>query len=312
MTSINAGLDFDWRLRIAAFSELRRLRDLGGGVITAGQLESGFAFEGETIRFRDEWRGIWRPRQLGIDGAALSVVTVVPRKGRERPYDDEVRSDADYFIYKYEGTDPNLHRNRALRVAMQTQRPIIYLYGLSPAVYDPIFPVFIEAEDPSNLPFHLRAGTDAVRFEAVFPETTISVQRQYATAAVKVRLHQRRFRELVISAYRSRCTICELRHRPLLDAAHIIEDRDERGLAEVPNGLSLCRIHHAAYDANILGISPDFVVAIRGDILAEVDGPMLKHGLQAMNGHRIHLPRSSQHRPNPDYLDVRFSRFKAA
>ena len=195
---------------------------------------------------------------------------------------------------------------------MLAQRPIIYFYGLRPGVYDPIFPVYIEAEDPSNLAFHLRAGSDAVRYDAVFPSSSISVQREYATAAVKVRLHQRRFRELVIAAYQGKCTICRLRHRPLLDAAHIIEDRDERGLAEVPNGLALCRIHHGAYDTNILGISPDYVVQIRQDILEEIDGPMLKHGLQEMDGHRIHLPKSKIERPKPDYLEVRYARFRAA
>ena len=38
------------------------------------------------------------------------------------------------------------------------------------------------------------------------------------------------------------------------------------------NVLSLCKIHHAAYDKNILGISPDYQVKVRIDILDEVDG----------------------------------------
>jgi putative restriction endonuclease len=148
--------------------------------------------------------------------------------------------------------------------------------------------------------------------DAIFPAQMVSVQRQYATAAVKVRLHQRRFRELVINAYKEMCTVCSLRHRELLDAAHIIEDHDERGVAEIPNGLSLCRIHHAAYDADILGISPEYRVEIRQDVLDEKDGPMLKHGLQAMNGQKIVLPTSKPLRPNPEYLELRFTRFLAA
>ncbi len=195
---------------------------------------------------------------------------------------------------------------------MELNRPILYLYGISPGIYDPIFPCYVESDDPANLSFHLRAGSDAVRLEAVFPPQMLSVQRQYATAAVKVRLHQRRFRELVINAYREMCTVCALRHRELLDAAHIIEDHDERGVAEIPNGLSLCRIHHGAYDTNILGITPEYRIEIRSDVLDEIDGPMLKHGLQEMNGQRIHVPRSPSLRPEPEYLELRYATFKAA
>jgi putative restriction endonuclease len=304
--------DTDVRLRLAAFAELRRLRDVGGQVVSHQQLDAGFEFEGERIRFKDDRRGIWRPRQLGPDGAALSIVTVAQRAGRERPYDDQIGSDDGYFIYRYEGNDPNLWTNRALRRALEEQRPLIYFFGLRPGVYDPVFPCYVESENRSELAFHLSPGTDAVRLDAVFPAATVALQRGYATRAVKVRLHQRRFSELVIAAYQERCTICNIRHRSLLDAAHIVEDRDERGVAEIPNGLSLCRIHHAAYDANILGITPNFVVEIRRDILNEVDGPMLKHGLQEMNGHHIYLPRSIANRPKPEYLDFRYSKFRAA
>ena len=90
------------------------------------------------------------------------------------------------------------------------------------------------------------------------------------------------------------------------------QDRDERGRPEVPNGLSLCKIHHAAYDANILGVAPDYLVHVRRDILEEHDGPMLKHGLQDMDGHRIILPRVALKRPNPEYLEARFTQFRAA
>lgn len=308
----NAELDLDWRLRYAAFARVRQLADESGGPITHAQLDTGFEFEGERIRLNDKFRGIWRPKQLGNDGAALTIVTVAKRPGQPRPYDDQIGSNADYFIYRYEGRHSDFWTNRSVRKAMVLQRPLLYLHGLTPGVYEPIFPCYVEDDDPENLSFHLRAGSDAVRYEAVFPDITIAAQRAYATAVVKVRLHQRRFRELVIGAYQGKCTICCLKHRPLLDAAHIIEDRDERGVAEIPNGLSLCRIHHGAYDSNILGISPNYRVEIRKDILEELDGPMLKHGLQEMDGQRIHLPHAAVMRPNPDYLELRYARFRAA
>ncbi len=67
-----------------------------------------------------------------------------------------------------------------------------------------------------------------------------------------------------------------------LKSAHIIPDSDKRGSPIVSHGLSLCEIHHAVFDQNILGVDPDCVVHIRKDILEEKDGPMLKHGLQEL------------------------------
>jgi putative restriction endonuclease len=90
-------------------------------------------------------------------------------------------------------------------------------------------------------------------------------------------------------AYQRRCAICSLRHADLLDAAHIIEDGRPGGDPVVPNGLALCKIHHAAYDRSILGISPDLVVHIDGDVLVEVDGPMLLHGLQEFHGEKLRV-----------------------
>ncbi|MGI8867651.1 MAG: HNH endonuclease [Mycobacteriales bacterium] len=52
-------------------------------------------------------------------------------------------------------------------------------------------------------------------------------------------------------AYETRCAVCRIGHRELLDAAHILPDTHPRGEPVVPNGLALCKIHHAAYDRNI-------------------------------------------------------------
>jgi len=100
-----------------------------------------------------------------------------------------------------------------------------------------------------------------------------------------------------------------LRHTELLDAAHIIADSNDEGLPIVPNGLSLCKIHHAAFDKNIIGISPDFIVHIREDILAEVDGPMLKFGIQSLENSHIFLPRNPIEHPDRDRLSERFDEF---
>ena len=79
------------------------------------------------------------------------------------------------------------------------------------------------------------------------------------------------------------------------------------------NGLAMCKIHHAAFDSNILGITPNHVVEIRSDILQERDGPMLRHGLQELHGSRLLvLPRRPADRPDPVRLEERYEEFRAA
>ena len=117
---------------------------------------------------------------------------------------------------------------------------------------------------------------------------------------------------MVIRAYREQCSLCCLRHYELLDAAHIIPDTDPMGLPYVQNGISLCKFHHAAFDAHILGITPDYTVAIRDDVLREEDGPMLQYGLIELHGSRIVLPREKESWPDREALDFRYERFKLA
>ncbi|AUN96065.1 HNH endonuclease [Pseudazoarcus pumilus] len=137
-------------------------------------------------------------------------------------------------------------------------------------------------------------------------------RRRYVTAAVKVRLHQRLFRERVLSAYQEQCALCRLRHASLLDAAHIIPDSSSDGEPMVRNGVALCKIHHAAFDQNILGIRPDHVVQIRRDILDEVDGPMLRFGLQQMHGQKIIVPKRTEFKPDETALERRYQAFLEA
>jgi putative restriction endonuclease len=80
----------------------------------------------------------------------------------------------------------------------------------------------------------------------------------------------------------------------------------------VPNGLSLCKLHHAAFDGGLLGVSPDYVVHVRRDILEEPDGPMLEHGLKEIDRHSIWVPRPEDFRPDRERLDRRYERFRKA
>jgi putative restriction endonuclease len=97
----------------------------------------------------------------------------------------------------------------------------------------------------------------------------------------------------------------------LLDAAHIAEDKDERfGQPVVPNGIPLSKIHHAAFDAHLIGIDADYRLHVSQRLLGQHDGPMLG-ALRGINGGTIHLPNRMKDRPDRDRLAVRFDRYKA-
>jgi putative restriction endonuclease len=199
---------------------------------------------------------------------------------------------------------------------MRRRVPLIYLHGVAEGWYVAAWPVFIVQDDPAGLTFTALVGSEPVNLSG--PESLAGMVsesedlRRYATRATLVRLHQRSFRMRVIMAYRERCTICRLRHHELLDAAHILPDGHPDGRPIIPNGLSLCRLHHAAFDANVLGVTPDLEVEIRHDVLEEKDGPMLQHGIQGFHGARIHVPRSEHLRPNREFLAERYELFRKA
>src|SRR5207248_7568118 len=116
-------------------------------------------------------------------------------------------------------------------------------------------PVYLVGDDPGALAFSV-AVDQPERLDSEVTGTASalllheddSARRRYVTAAVRARLHQRAFRERVLHAYRRQCAFCRLRHEELLDAAHIIPDAQPEGEPVIRNGLSLCTLHHTAFD----------------------------------------------------------------
>lgn len=226
--------------------------------------------------------------------------------------DGDVRRRA--FDYRYRGTDPAHRDNARLRLAMQRRAPLVYLFGVAKGEYMPVWPVFIVGDDPPALTFKVAVDDRQMGLLSTeAPSTAIAeARRSYVTRLTVQRLHQTTFRERVLHAYRETCAVCRLRHRELLEAAHILPDGHPRGEPIVANGLALCKLHHAAFDAYILGVRPDYVIEVRRDILEETDGPMLLHGLQAIAGQVISLPRDRRLRPRQDLLTERYAMFRKA
>jgi len=200
-----------------------------------------------------------------------------------RPYDDAEGPDG-LHRYKLRRDANGRSENHSLRVAMDRNVPLIWFYGLVPGEFQVILPVYLVAEEADQDQFVLAVTADQrsmIEQRTVIPGSPVeSTLRRYLIGETRRRLHQPVFASQVMIAYATACAVCALAHRELLDAAHIIPDSAPGGDPVVPNGLALCKIHHAAYDANVLGIRPDCTVEIHQRLLDEIDGPMLRHGLQ--------------------------------
>jgi putative restriction endonuclease len=297
-------------LREAAISWLQMRTDGGRDALTREDLND-FHFANADTRLIAPVQGIWKP---GSYRAALSFRTSYTEPGKTPPYEDSTGVDG-RFRYKWRGTDPNHSENIGLREAMNRRLPLIWFRGvaMTPARYQVITPVYIVDEEPELQQFVFVAAEDA---QAAFDLSTSAheiVARRYLLRMAKARVHQPVFRSMVLSAYENRCTVCMLAHPSLLDAAHIVPDNDERGVAAVVNGLAMCKIHHAAFDGFFLGIRPDYVIEIRQDLLEEVDGPMLRHGLQELHGHQLmSIPKRRLDRPKAELLEHKYEQFRMA
>lgn len=269
--------------------------------------EADFTVDGRKFRLMDAQRGIRKPAELT---SALSIRTVYRVHPKDRPYDDGIGPDG-LLRYKWRGDDPDHAENRALRAAMDEGVPLIWFFGVAQGVYQPVYPVYLLWEEPDLQQFVI---DPAVARGLVSPGQPVAEPlRRYILRQTRQRLHQPVFRATVLRAYGTRCAVCALRHGALLDAAHIVPDSEDAGVAAVRNGLALCKIHHAAYDSSILGIRPDRVVEIRADLLAEIDGPMLEHGLKGRHGRRLMaVPRARAEQPDVDLLEQRYAAFRAA
>lgn len=292
-------------VREALFVHLDALRAWSADGSLRWDQTASFECAGETVAIRQtRGRGIHKPRQLD---AALSITTAFTPIWRTAPYDDSIGEDG-YPRYKYERADSDLSTNRALRAAMEHRLPIVYFRGVEKAVYDAVYPVFVIGDDQSRHEFTLGFSRAEVGLDLA---SLTAPERVYAARLTKARLHQPAFRRQVLRAYNG-CTVCRLRHDSLLDAAHITGDAAEGGDPVVSNGLALCKIHHAAYDRNILGIDPGYRVQVSRALLDEVDGPMLRHGLQEMHGAVISVPQHRLARPDRDRLERRYELFLQA
>ena len=213
-------------------------------------LDAGFPFGGRRVPFLSYMKGIHRAAaQTGP--AALSIVT-----SAASPYGDQETVDGVLYAYRAGAIDqPD---NRALRAAFELQVPLVYFVGTRPGWYKPFYPCYVVADDPVAREVLVTKGAMEGPMDDREPvlvrgsdRATLRRTRDACPCAPRAR-----FRGQVIPAYESQCTICRLKEIRLLDAAHIVGDADVFGEPHITNGLSLCAIHHRAFEREPSGCDP--------------------------------------------------------
>jgi putative restriction endonuclease len=95
------------------------------------------------------------------------------------------------------------------------------------------------------------------------------------------------------------------RHR-LLDAAHIVPVEHKRGTDEIKNGLSLCALHHRAFDHALIGVRTDYTIACSERAFQRLRSIGWHGGeseFKAALRDQILLPAKKEIYPAPEYLE---------
>lgn len=288
--------------RESLFNRVSELANTHDGMLSRQEL-SEFVYDGETVRLIDPQGGIWNPGASWTASPALSA-TLSINTTLSGIYDDQEVADG---LWRYDYQSGGVEgKNTKLRKAWELQLPIIWFRQQEIGRRYVPYLVYV-VDDFPELGYCL-ISPDLSLSLAI--KTGDEIQKRYALREMKQRLHQPAFRAKVLSAYGVRCAVCNLQMGALLEGAHITPDSDPNSSTKVNNGICLCKIHHSAYDATLLGIDTDFSIHIRADVMQESDGPMLKYGLQEMHGKDLILPSQQDHWPDLSRLSHRFHEFE--
>ena len=304
-----AALESDQLLSNTAFQQVQRLELIYGDEIPWHAIEQGFQQDSEKVYLANRARGIFKPRQM--HRGTLSIKTTEPRAGRTNIYSDQ-ETDEGFFRYSLQRGNPQGGGNKHLWEALEDRTPFIYFHAVAEGVYKAIWPCFVTAIHPDQSFCEVVVGdtaftakTQARVAEYSIPEAPI---QRYSVRETKVRLHQATFRKNVLNVYSNRCAISGLPIVRLLDAAHITPDTDASSSTEVTNGIAMSRLHHQAFDAGLMGISPDLEIVLSKNVLDSLDGPLLE-ALKSCHDTKLKVPIVGDFQPDRQRLAVRFEQF---
>lgn len=128
--------------------------------------------------------------------------------------------------------------------------------------------------------------------------------RQLVVRTIVTRYRAHFFSGRVLTAYGNQCAFCRVQ-LGLLDAAHILPVAAPDSTDEVTNGIALCKLHHYAYDSNLISFNAAYAIELSRFKLGELTAANLQGGLAAFRQGllpSIHLPARAAQHPNVAYI----------
>lgn len=112
------------------------------------------------------------------------------------------------------------------------------------------------------------------------------------------------FSDEIKKLYNYKCAICMVERfnrkgNPEVEAAHIYP-KEKNGPDKVINGISLCRLHHWAFDNGLLSIDNDYNVIIPDEIKYDKN----YKDIYKFENKKILLPHKNQFKPHRIYLEA--------
>lgn len=236
-------------------------------VVPASEL-AAITSQGHSIHLKGP-QGIFKPAAFS---RPLSITSTL-----RSPYNDDPIAGAQVF-YDF-APAAREYENELLKRCCDERVQLIYFVQVKPKPlpeYLVFAPVLVVAADRETRRFliDLTGGQALVGAQMMIAQPA-TLSKRYTPTVVQRRLHQAKFRNAILDAYRNRCAVCVLRIRPLLDAAHVTPDHDPTPTLIVQDGIALCATHHRAFDARILGYDANYTIRVE-----------LPHGLNAGEGEK--------------------------
>jgi putative restriction endonuclease len=155
-----------------------------------------------------------------------------------------------------------------------------------------------------------RPGSEEAILAAHGAETEVDLDavaghgRRETVRTVVERIGQQNFRSRILVVYGHQCGICTTQLN-LLDAAHIVPV-PAGGTNETSNGLSLCKIHHSAYDNGLVRVFGDYRIVVNETATRRLRSSRRDGGLQSFRDillPNLREPARPQDRPLAAYLE---------
>ena len=160
------------------------------------------------------------------------------------------------------------------------------------------------SEDALRALFGAKTGSEL----EVIPKVGIRVRKSppegdtEAIASVKVRRGQQYFRNAVLNHFGGRCAVTGMAMRELLVASHILPWRTRPAeRLNVLNGISLSRLHDAAFDVGLISFDADYRLILSPKLKRELPHRSLDENFGAYAGETLLLPADAAF-PKEEFL----------